>query len=57
MPVPHHSVLTGRIPFLLPNQQCQSTEGLMNNKINLPHKLYKYNLLTQTDAQSLHEIL
>jgi len=26
-PVPHHSVLTGRMPFLLPNQQCQSTEG------------------------------
>jgi len=27
MPVLHHSVFTGRIPFLLPNQQCQSTEG------------------------------
>jgi len=24
MPVPHHSVFTGRMPFLLPNQQCQS---------------------------------
>ena len=25
--VPHHSVFTGRIPFLPPNQQRQSTEG------------------------------
>jgi len=25
---PHHSVFTGRMPFLLPNQQRQSTEGL-----------------------------
>jgi len=24
---PHHSVFTGRMPFLLPNQQRQSTEG------------------------------
>jgi len=26
-PAPHHSVFTGRMPFLLPNQQCQITEG------------------------------
>jgi len=26
-PEPHHSVFTGRMPFLLPNQQSQSTEG------------------------------
>jgi len=26
MPAPHHSFFTGRMPFLLPNQQCQSTE-------------------------------
>jgi len=25
MPVPHHSVFTGRMPFLPPNQQRQST--------------------------------
>ena len=25
MPAPHHSVFTGRMPFLLPNQQRQST--------------------------------
>jgi len=27
MPAPHNSVFTGRMPFLLPNQQRQSTEG------------------------------
>jgi len=27
-PVPHHSVFTGRMPFLPPNQQRQSTEGM-----------------------------
>ena len=26
-PAPHHSVFTGRMPFLPPNQQRQSTEG------------------------------
>ena len=26
-PAPHHSVFTGRMPFLPPNQQHQSTEG------------------------------
>ena len=24
----HHSIFTGRMPFLTPNQQCQSTEGI-----------------------------
>ena len=24
---PHHSIFTGWILFLMPNQQCQSTEG------------------------------
>jgi len=28
MPVPHHSVFTGRMPFLPPSQQRQSTEGI-----------------------------
>ena len=26
-PAPHHSIFTGRMLFLTPNQQCQSTEG------------------------------
>jgi len=28
-PAPHHLVFTGRMPFLPPNQQHQSTEGLL----------------------------
>ena len=28
-PAPHHSVFTGRMPFLPPNQQRQSTEGTL----------------------------
>jgi len=28
IPTPHHSIFTGQMPFLTPNQQCQSTEGL-----------------------------
>ena len=27
-PTPHHSIFTGRMPFLTPNQQCQRTEGI-----------------------------
>jgi len=26
-PTPYHSIFTGRILFLTPSQQCQSTEG------------------------------
>jgi len=29
MPAPHHSVFTGWMPFLPPNQQRQSTEGMV----------------------------
>jgi len=31
-PVLHHSVFTGRMPFLTPNQQRQSTEGKKQNQ-------------------------
>jgi len=37
MPARHHSVYTGRMPFLTPNQQRQSTGGNLNvihKKIN-----------------------
>jgi len=30
-PTPHHSVFTGRMPFLPPNEQRQSTEGTNPN--------------------------
>ena len=26
-PTPHHSIFTGQMLFLMPNQQCQSTGG------------------------------
>ena len=32
-PAPHHSVFTGRVLFLMPNQQCQSTEGPTTKKL------------------------
>ena len=33
MPLPHQSVFTGRMPFLSPNQQHQSTEGSITSKL------------------------
>jgi len=27
-PAPHHSIFKGRMLFLTPNQQCQSTENI-----------------------------
>jgi len=39
MPVPHHSrFFTGRMPFLPPNQQRQSTEGNLSNTTNRGQK-------------------
>ena len=34
-PAPHHSVFTGRMPFLPPNQQRQSTEGKQSQNNNI----------------------
>ena len=34
-PTPHHSISTGRMLFLTPNQQCQSTEGTTQKKTNI----------------------
>jgi len=31
-PTPHHSMFTGRMPFLTPNQQRQSTEGTVKER-------------------------
>jgi len=30
-PTPNHSIFAGRMVFLTPNQQCQSTEGKEDN--------------------------
>jgi len=32
-PAPHHSIFAGRMLFLTPNQQCQSTEGKFLSRI------------------------
>jgi len=32
---PTSSFFTGRMPFLLPNQQCQSTEGKISHSMDL----------------------
>jgi len=44
MPVPHHSVFTGRMPFLPSSQHCQSTEGttrpsstLLSSRVSKSH--------------------
>ena len=43
-PAPYHSVFTGRMPFLPPNQQRQCTEGmaLLLKLLNLITMLTKY---------------
>ena len=38
MPVPHHWGFIGRMPFLPPNQQRQSTKGV----VNMTHLTYVY---------------
>jgi len=35
MPAPHHSIFTGRMPFLPPNQQRQSTELVFSGYRNV----------------------
>ena len=59
-PAPHRSVFTGRMPFLPPNQQRQSTEGTNNPT----YKSAKYSnpnamqMLRQTvSAKTLHKCL
>ena len=39
-PAPHHSVFTGRMPLLPPNQQCQSTEGIIHTTDDKPVNCY-----------------
>jgi len=36
MPVPHHSVFTGRMPFLQPNKQRQNTERTTEGTTDFP---------------------
>jgi len=46
-PTPHHSIFTGRMLFLAPNQQCQSTEG--------KHYIAYVKRLGSCQACSVHE--
>jgi len=48
-PAPHHSVFTGRMPFLPPNQQRQSTEGKI--------LMTKYTAKVNEDAITVYEML
>ena len=45
MPVPHHSFFTGRMTFLPPNQQRQSTEGNLasSKQVNQLGKIFQQN--------------
>jgi len=47
---PRHSFFTGRMPFLPPSQQCQSTEGMMSVYKCLYYELYA--LLTVVRCRS-----
>jgi len=47
MPAPHHSIFTGRMPFLPPNQQRQSTEGLPPSIVNFSSLTTLRNSLNQ----------
>jgi len=44
-PVPHHSVFTGRMPFLPLNQQHQSTEGTFSS-VEMKIKMLNFQLMT-----------
>jgi len=39
-PTPHHSIFTGRVLFLMPNQQCQSTEDSARLEVILSYVRY-----------------
>ena len=51
MPAPHHSVFTGWMPFLPPNQQCQSTEGIWD-ACDVTKKIRKWQTHSDTIADA-----
>ena len=55
-PAPHHCFFTGRMPFLPPNQQHQSTEGnihALDKQINISHTQMQYCVHTADDASNV----
>jgi len=54
-PAPHHLVFTGRMLFLPPNQQRQSTEGtseVKQNKISVARTIYLFYFYFMLDVQT-----
>ena len=51
-PTPHQSMFTGRMLFLAPNQQCQSTEGNYSMVVQLQSEIKTYNLLEAMGART-----
>jgi len=49
MPAPHHAIFTGRMLFLTPNQQFQSTEGKFHK---IPPINFSVILAKQTSKQT-----
>jgi len=59
-PTTHHSIFTGRMLFLTPNQQCQSTEGRMQLQVKSVTKESKTsnsysNRIIQHTIQNTHK--
>ena len=48
-PAPHHSVFTGRMSFLPPNQQRQSTEGIPNYRSQYINLTAHYSMLVRPE--------
>ena len=52
---PHHSIFTGRMPFLTPNQQCQSTEGTASaKKLDWIITIERSSSLSRTKSKECH---
>jgi len=52
MPTPHHSVFTGWMPFLQPNQQRQSMEVPKKHQKTL--QIHIHNMTVAENVQSIH---
>jgi len=55
-PTPQHSIFTDWMLFLMPNQQCQSTEGISQCTTKCAHAMKMFALI-QKAAKSLKQII
>jgi len=53
MPAPHHSIFTGRMLLLTPNQQCQSTERQAETMITKKYKFLRKFIYLDIDNDSV----